>query len=406
MSDSSYSGDYDVVVIGGALVGGVLALSFANSGKRVVLIDAQPITVPASADVSGAGAVRTTAVAAGSVAILDALTPQLSIAALGSPIQRVHVSQQGFFGATRIDAEEEGVRALGYVVENLTMQSALYAALAAQPLITRAAPVVVHDIQQSTTSVSVHTDHGLITAPWLVGVDGANSSVRKLCKISHTATDYEQSAVVSTVEAELPHQQTAYERFTPQGPMAMLPMGTHSLSLIFTVDKEEVEAVLRSSDDEFRDQVQRTFGYRLGRLTRTGARQAFPLRLQESDRQSAERVLLLGNAARSLHPVAGQGFNLAVRDMGALLALVDAAAFEQDIPAALSAFVAQRKTDHQSTVRLTDFFARSFRGHNPVLSHLRGLGLIGLDVLPVARRRFARRAMGLAVSLPDIRYPT
>lgn len=405
MTDQDFSGDYDIAVIGGGLVGSVLALALANSDRRVVLIDAGPLSVATESDSSTPKVVRTTAIAAGSVAILEALVPQLRIDAMGCPIQRVHVSQKGYFGSTRISAEEEGVSALGYVVENQVLQETLFDALAEAPLITRAAPVKVTNVERNDFSVIVTSDHGVISAPWLIGVDGNHSVVRKFCEISQTATDYDQCAVVTTVQAELPHQQTAFERFTPQGPMAMLPLDTHTLSLIFTVDSDEVTSVLASTDTEFLQRVQQTFGYRLGLLSEPGTRQAFPLTLQESDSQGMDRVVLLGNAARSLHPVAGQGFNLAVRDVGKLLELAAAENAEHDIPALLSSFHKQRERDQRATRNLTDFLAKTFRGYNPVLSHLRGLGLIGLDVLPAARRRFSRQAMGLAVSLPDIQYP-
>lgn len=405
MISRSFSGDYDVVVVGGALVGGVLALSLANRGKLVAVIDAQALSINTETGHSTSQAVRTTAIAAGSVAILQALVPQLNVVSAGTPIRQVHVSQQGYFGSVRLNAEEEGVPALGYVVENRSLQDLLLNALSTQPQITLVAPAVVEDIYQDDSSVNVITDSGELRTPWLVGVDGVNSAVRRYCNLSVNTIDYDQCAVVSTVESELPHRQTAYERFTSQGPMAMLPLATHTLSLIFTVDAAQAETVRNSSDECFLQYVQQTFGHRLGRLSAPGRRQVFPLALQQSERQGTGRIVLMGNAVRSLHPVAGQGFNLAVRDIGKLLEIVDSDLFDSDIEGQLRAFQTMRESDQRSTSRLTDFFARSFRGTSPVLSHLRGLGLIGLDTVPGARRSFARRAMGLAVSLPDIQYP-
>jgi len=409
--------DADIIIVGGALVGGTLALALARLGHRVLLADAQPLA-PESIGVTTRGqAVPTTAVAAGSRKILSALIPGLDLANIGTPILGVHVSQRGYFGATRLDARDQGLDALGYVVRNRDLVMHFSQALSRAPGLTLRSPLTLTSLSTNNSVISANFAGEKVTAKLLIGVDGADSAVRRCCDITLNRTDYGQSAVVATLQTELDHEHIAYERFTAAGPLALLPLGKNTHSLIMTVEAVDVEAVMGLSDAAFLQRVQAAFGFRLGRMEKVcGERQAFPLILQQAGRQSAERVLLLGNAARSLHPVAGQGYNLAVRDIGKLIELLGAAAstglagddaVTADPGAAqlLSAFSRARESDQRDTVRLTDFFARGFRGSNTGLSLLRGLGLITVNMLPVARRRLARRAMGLSVALPDLHYP-
>lgn len=420
--------DYDIIIVGAAMVGSTAALALANQGFQVLLLDRKPLSnVPSPTSIPVIG---TTAVSAGSLKLLDALNTNHDIQNTAQPIVRVHVTQQGTFGSTRIDADDLGVKALGYVVDNATFLARIHQQLQQSLSLTQAIPGRLLSLQQTPDHVTLTTDNATYRSRLLLAVDGANSAVRDLCGINSHVADYEQTAVMATVAMERDHGGTAYERFTPTGPLALLPLANGHASLIMTVRTTDAPLLCALSDDDFLLRVQQDFGYRLGRFTQVHQRQSIPLHLRQASKQRDDRVVLLGNAARLLHPVAGQGFNLALRDIGKLLELLIAA--RSDISAAentqlrpgsssteysrasveglpdpgadsiLSAYVTTRSADQRSTIRLTDTFARGFLGRNRVISHLRGLGLIGVDNVPWLRRGLARRAMGQSAGLPDL----
>lgn len=412
--------DHDIVIVGSALVGATLALALARFGYSVAVVDAQETGSSSpenTTEVTDSLDLRSTAVASATADILGLLGLWSEFGEGAGTISYIQVSQQGHFGTVRLSAEEESVPALGYVVNNDKCTGRLHAAIQANSNISVFAPATVEALDSDDESVTLTVmqpslqqgDHINLTARLLLAVDGAHSTIRSLVSIPVTTTDYEQCAIITTVQTELSNQQTAYERFTPSGPLALLPVSSHHSSLVYTVDRKSVDTIIALDDTAFLLHLRQAFGSKLGRLERCGQRVVFPLVLTESARQSAQRVLLMGNAARTLHPVAGQGFNLAIRDVAKFLELVgrrettDAAALsDPGRESLLQEFCSIRRADQRKTVLATDALARIFRGNSRWFSHLRATGLMGLDATPLLRSAFARSAMGRSVSLPDL----
>ena len=431
--------DVDIAIVGGGLVGTPLALALDAAGWRVALIERRDGAPDVPDDPLDQ---RCTALSAGSVDWLDAHALWAPLAADASPIRRVHVSHRGRFGATRLTADEQGVDALGHVVENRRVLAALEGRLAASG-VHRLVGRAVGSIESGAASTCVHhvplDDRGdrdrsggrsgpsgsgdasdraaTLHARLVVGVDGTESAVRRSLGIGVRRHDYRQSAVLGTLRLERDHGHVAHERFTDGGPLALLPRPGGIVSFVECVTPEDGERVAALDDAAFLARLQSRFGRRLGRFVATGPRTVQALVRVEAERQVGDRAVLLGNAVRLLHPIAGQGYNLALRDVAALVEAlgrravndvpagvrVDDAdigvrggdgAVDPGAPALLEAFAASRRADQRRVVALTDTLARTFRGHNAALSHLRALGLIGLDTVAPLRRRFARAAMG------------
>lgn len=401
----------DVTIVGAAMVGATLAVSLAKSGLDVVLIEKRsPAPVGSAPAVTE---IQSTALSRASINILQSLGLWQWVETTAVPIRQVHVSQAGNFGALRMSAKEQGVEALGAIVDNAIYNDALTAMLHSEPRVTLLSPAqligVVENTGSQSESVSTYCEvdgkHCCIESGLLIGVDGVNSGVRKCLDIETRVTDYQQSAVLVNVETSEINDGIAFERFTSDGPMACLPLGGHMNSVVCSIDGDDHERFTLMSSDELCESLQQRFGYRLGRFRKCGPHHVLALKLTESRHQSQGRSLLIGNAARTLHPVAGQGFNLALRDVGLLLELIRAESRPLESLAMLANFQKLRARDHAVTVGVTDSLARLFRGANEPFSHLRALGLLGIEHLPGLRGAFAHRAMGLASRLPDLSGP-
>ncbi|MCB1757895.1 MAG: FAD-dependent monooxygenase, partial [Gammaproteobacteria bacterium] len=319
-----------------------------------------------------------------------------------------HVGEKGRLGATRLHAEEEGVAALGYTVRNSVFLKNLYARLEQCPNVDLQAPASVVSIAQQVDRVDYEYERDSVmeqgSASLLLAADGSNSAVRQMVSISQTEKPYDQAAVIANVACERDHENWAWERFTESGPLAMLPLGPKLMAMVYTVDLVDLEQVLALDDEQMLAALQQRFGFRLGHFREIGKRLGFPLTLLESDQQYRGRVLMMGNSARTLHPVSGQGFNLALRDIALLAESLSAGGRLADPgdDQLLRNFCATRKSDQRSVVRFTDSLVRLFRGRSPGFSHLRGLGLMALDALPPARHLLARQSMGMATRLPNL----
>ena len=373
----------DVLIVGGGPVGAALAALLAEGRLRTGLIEAREVDATDP---------RSIALSYGSALILQRLGAWTHARAC-TPIESVHVSQAGGWGRTLITAHEQDVPALGYVCH----YGALHAALA-QPL--RAIPQV--DVRTGTRAVALasQTDRvevelasaagaGRLDARLVVLADGGQISAGL---VDHDDRDYRQCAVIAEVECDLPHAGRAYERFSPQGPIALLPCGS-GYALVWTVVAEVAEPLAALPDAAFLDALQRAFGDRAGRLLRCGPRSVFPLRLRVAHAPRASRVVLLGNAAQTLHPVAGQGLNLGLRDAQALAALVLATPDALHDPDLARRFHAVRRSDRLGTVGITDSLVRLFSNEFAPLRAVRGCGLTLLDLVPPAKRMFAQRMM-------------
>ncbi|MCS9978864.1 2-octaprenyl-6-methoxyphenyl hydroxylase, partial [Pseudomonas aeruginosa] len=311
------------------------------------------------------------------------------------PILHIHVSDRGRFGATRLTAIEEGVPALGYVVENAWLGQCLWKAL--DPEVVRwHCPAEVKTLEAREGGYRLTLDDETqLDCELAILADGGRSGLREQLGIAVEQTPYRQTALIANVSPSEAHLGQAFERFTPSGPMALLPLPDNRCALIWTRPGKDAERLRGLDDAAFLGELQAAFGYRLGAFRQVGARHCYPLHLVEAREQVRPHLVVLGNAAHSLHPIAGQGFNLSLRDT---LALVDAL-LHDDAPlgefAVLQRYLDGQRLDQQMTVGFSDRVTRLFSNDRALLGAGRNLGLLGLDLLPPAKRWFARQAMGL-----------
>ncbi len=390
----------DVCIVGGGLVGSTLAHALAQIPVSTVLVEERG---PERREAPGFDD-RSTALAAGSRRILDGLGLWDEIAPDAEPIRAIHISERGRFGASRILASQEGTSTLGHTVENAVLTGAVWSRILAAEAVTCLSPGRLEEfkVDASGVAVRVGTDGSshTIRARLLVAADGARSPVRRRLGIGVREDDYGQTGIILNCRTEMAHGGRAFERFTPTGPLAMLPLGRGRSSVVWTVPREEGDRICALDDPSFRDALQRAFGHRLGRIRQVGARGAWPLSRVRANSLTATRAVLVGNAAFSLHPVAGQGFNLALRDIAALAeSICDARRDEVDFdPGAaplLDRYAEWRAADQRRIAEFTHGLMRLFTIDAAPLAVSRGLGLMAFDLLPGAKRWLARRAMGL-----------
>jgi 2-octaprenyl-6-methoxyphenol hydroxylase len=396
--------EYDLLIVGGGLSGNCLALALKDAGLKLAVIEAN---TRAQQQQSAAGD-RALALAYGTVKLLDALGAWQGIAHAATPIKTIHVSDRGHFGKTRLSAEQEHVEALGYVITARDLEGHV-ADLVEAAMIERICPARVAGFHSGAedigVSLKIADESTAISAKLLVGADGGLSSVRKLLDIGQQVTDYGQTALVTTVKSSLPNHYTAYERFTSSGPLALLPAGERHSAVVWTRSREDAETWLSANEDEFIAELQNCFGYRLGELTLAAPRRAFPLTLIRAESMVSGRAVIIGNAVHQLHPVAGQGFNLGLRDVSTLAeALIKQHEQGLDIGDAglLKAYADARKADHDRTIRFTDQLIHIFSNDWILLAAARNTGLCLLDQIPAVKSLLSRQAMGLAGRLPRL----
>jgi 2-octaprenyl-6-methoxyphenol hydroxylase len=378
-----------VLIVGAGPVGAVCALALQQQGVNARVLEAQP--ADARADT------RTLALSHGSRLILDRLGVWDRLEDV-TPITRIHISQRGALGVARLSADEVKVPALGYVLPYATLTAALQRALADSGVAVEYG-VAVERIESGADAAIVKLADGRSESAALVVVaDGGRSDDAPAPKFERI---YEQMAVVCEVQTELPHANQAYERFTPEGPAALLPKGDR-YALVWTACNDDAQRIAALPDAEFRAALYRHFGGRQGRFLAASPRKTFPLKLAYTGSDAADRVVRIGNAAQTLHPVAGQGFNIGLRDAWELAALcgdtLDTSIRRGDPPgnaigsaAMLSAYARGRRADVLGGVGFTDFLVRVFSNDIGPLRHARGLGLLALEVLPPLKAFVARR---------------
>jgi 2-octaprenyl-6-methoxyphenol hydroxylase len=389
----------DVAIAGGGMVGLSLAAALAGLPLDVVVIE----PVAAGADEQPSFDSRTTALSSGSRRVLEGIGVWTAIAGQATPIRRIHVSERGVFGTATLTAEEQGVPSLGYTIENRLLGKALRERVAAFPRI-QVRDSRVAGLEPGKDHVRLRSDAGeTLEARLAVAADGAQSAVRAALGIEASVSDYGQHAIVAHVDTTRFHDYTAYERFTPDGPLAVLPIMEGRSAVVWTLAPDAARRVLALDDPAFLAELQGVFGQRLGRFTRVGRRQSYALALTLAERLTAPRAAILGNAAQALHPVAGQGFNLALRDV-AMLAELIAAADDGDPGAAslLERYADWRGPDRNAVIRFTDALIRGFGLPLAPIRYARGGGLIAFDLLRPVKREFARRTMGLAGRQPRL----
>ncbi len=348
----------------------------------------------------------------GSQKILDALGLWSSIEAEAEPIREIQVSDRGNFGAAVISAAEEGVDALGYTVENRVLGEAFWAPLRGSPRFRQLAPADLSgfSLEQDSVTASIDCDKGTerVRAKLLIAADGSQSQVREALGISATLDDYGQAAIILNCTTERRLSGLALERFTKDGPVAVLPLTRGRAAIVWTMPAERADAVLARTDAEVAADLEALIGNRVGSITRLGARASHRLVRIRSDSLVHERIVLIGNAAVSLHPVAGQGFNLALRDVATLVDLMADELVEtsgaRDVGRAelLASYAAWRSGDQRMVAGFTHGLIRLFGLPVPGLGALRGAGLLAFDLVPGAKRFLARHTMGRAGRLPRL----
>jgi len=386
--------NYDIIIIGGGMVGASLAVALGQSRHSVLVVEAHPPRTDSQPSFDD----RSIALSYGSRKILQGMGIWPALESRIQPIEHIHVSDRGHFGVTRMSAHEAGVGALGYVAENRVMGDVLLQHLESLSNVEYLTPASIESLQQTVEQVQlqIQTNKGLktCTTPLLVAADGSQSRARELVGLEQRCKEYSQTAIITNVKTGYTHDNRAFERFTSQGPLAFLPMTEARCSVVWTVNPEDVDGFMRLSDPDFTQALQQAFGFRLGYIAQVGTRHAYPLSYMEPERLVKGRVAMVGNAAHTLHPVSGQGYNLALRDVAQLAELI----VPQDDPGhslLLSEYESQRRNDLLRVYRVTDTLVQIFSNRFPPLAHARALGLLLMDLFPPGRDLMVRQSMGL-----------
>ncbi|EMH4163812.1 2-octaprenyl-6-methoxyphenyl hydroxylase [Pluralibacter gergoviae] len=383
-----------VIIVGGGMTGATLALAISHlsGGKMPVhLIEA---SAPESRQHPGFDS-RAIALAAGTCQQLARVGVWQAIRDCATAIRTVHVSDRGHAGFVTLDAKDYSLPALGQVVELHDVGQRLFALLRNAPGVTLHCPARVARVSRSATEASVELESGeTLTGSLLVAADGSRSALGEQCGIEWQQEPYDQLAIIANVTTAVAHQGRAFERFTKQGPLAMLPMSDNRCSLVWCHALERRDEVLGWSDERFCNELQQAFGWRLGRITHSGARAVYPLSLTRAKRAISHRLALVGNAAQTLHPIAGQGFNLGLRDVMSLAETVANAADPGDY-ALLSRYQQRRAPDKDATVGVTDGLVHLFANRWAPLVAGRNVGLMAMELLTPARDALAQRTLGM-----------
>jgi 2-octaprenyl-6-methoxyphenol hydroxylase len=392
---------YDIIIVGGGLVGASLAASLCETSLKIAIIEAAPWFTdkrPPSYDD------RTIALNHASHQIFRGLGLWDKIALIATPIKHIHISDQGHFGFAHLDSKDLRADALGYVVSARHLGESLKEILAGSS-IDIIAPAKFLNINQSDDLLKIGITHNkqprTLQTRLLVAADGGNSKVRQYLGIKNHIIDYGQTAIIGNVTLEYPHKNTAFERFTPSGPLALLPLQKNDCALVWTVASDKTDEVLALDAQTFLKKLQQQFGWRLGQFMQIGQRHSYPLQLSRIQEHIRHRVVIIGNAAHTLHPIAGQGFNLGLRDVASLSeVIVESLKAGEDVGSemTLQAYVARQEPDQEQITNITNMLVQVFSNNFPPLVIARNLGLLAADVLPPIKKLFVRRMAGLSAN--------
>jgi 2-octaprenyl-6-methoxyphenol hydroxylase len=406
-------GSYDIVIVGGGFAGASLALMLSATPLRIALIDQKPLAVPLgnSVQFNALDDERAIALAHSSYLIFKTLGLWEELSALVTPIKQVHVSDRGHFGIARLQAENYSVPALGYVIAAHHLANILQKNLQTQTTVDVLAPAQVCQLEKTAEGMRVLIQDAKQQQPlWLntqlvVAADGGHSAIKNLYQIDSKITDHCQTAIVGNIELARTHHGIAYERFTADGPLAMLPLAENQCGMVWTVATEKVSALMNLDDRKFCQQLQQQLGYRLGKLQRIGKRQAFPLRSIYARQQVFPGLVLVGNAAHNLHPVGGQGLNLSLRDLASLAEVLTHAHKNAQILGCLDVlrcYQQQRQQDQKVIINFSEKVVQLFSNRFSPWVWLRDLGLMGIEILPPIKNHLAKRLMGAQGPLPRL----
>ncbi|MFW1741115.1 2-octaprenyl-6-methoxyphenyl hydroxylase [Acinetobacter johnsonii] len=397
----------EVIIVGGGMVGLSLALMLAKQNIAVKLLEA--IKYPNYDDVNLAPYhssfdARNSALSRRTVQIYQELGLWSALQEHATPILEVNITEQGSFGKARLKAEQEKIESFGQVIENAWLGRVLLTEVQKQPFIELIDGLQVTQLTQDADMAYIAASRGeeqlSLQAKLVIAADGRDSFCRKALGIGASEHDYDQVAIVTTVQTSKPHNHVGFERFSSLGPLALLPLpGEYRRSVVWPVKKgTEGEWLGDENDQHFLDALQDTYGDRAGKFQKTGKRFSFPLSQVLAEKQAVGRVVLMGNAAHTIHPVAGQGFNLCMRDAHVLVRyLTEQIAQNADLGDAemLQAYEASRLTDQQRVIKFCDSVVRGFSNSNPILKFIRNTGLVAFDTIPGIKPLVANYAMGL-----------
>jgi 2-octaprenyl-6-methoxyphenol hydroxylase len=384
--------DVDILIVGGGIIGAALLRALEPLGYRVLLVDDKAPFVNHSRNFDA----RSLALSPASITILDTLSVWPLIQANAMPIEAIHVSERGAFGRVLLTGDKQ--QPLGAVVEMDVLRAALETVLDPRQRIAPAS-LTAFDVARGEATVSTSTGVRRIAARLVIGADGADSSLRQWCHLAAQKKEYQQLAIVANIGLARPHLNWAYERFTSSGPLALLPMSGNRASLVWALEPEVARQLMAMSDEAFLKALQRVFGYRLGRFVKTGQRVIYPLRQVVMPQQVAGSVVFIGNAAHTLHPVAGQGFNLGLRDVATLVQCLAKTGLNE---AVLGMYQRLRRDDHAQIIRFTDGLISLFTSRLPGVACARRLGLMAVDNSMGLKKIIARYASGYGGVVPDM----
>jgi 2-octaprenylphenol hydroxylase len=387
--------EFDIVIIGAGIVGATLAALLAKTNSKIAVVEStQTNTFDPSSDFE----LRVSAISRASQRALDSAGAWQSIVSKRAhPYQTMHVWDQGGSGEIRFDARDVGEPDIGCIVENSVIQSSLVEVLESSTTIQFFCPSKIISLSQNGDSQIVILDTGeQLKSPLVVGADGPRSPVRELAGLSVSREDYGQKGLVAVVKTEHSHQDTAWQRFLSGGPLAFLPLNQGYSSIVWSLPADQADRMLKLDDAEFKCQLAEAFEYKLGAIVELGIRAAFPLVGSHAERYVAQGVALLGDAAHTIHPLAGQGVNLGIKDAVALADILSPLSTrEWGSFKRLRQYERARKGDNLVTLKAMEGFKLLFGHHSSIVKQARNTGLNIFNTMPIVKQQIMRKAMGL-----------
>ncbi|OAT48429.1 2-octaprenyl-6-methoxyphenyl hydroxylase [Providencia heimbachae] len=386
----------NVIIVGGGMAGATLALAISSLSQGRLSVSLVEASLPEGKH-PGFDA-RAIALAHGTCQYLSKIGIWPAFADCVTPITHVHVSDRGHAGFVNIEANDYHIPSLGNVIELHEAGARLFSLLRKAPGVTLYCPAKVENVHRSQEHVTVTLDNGEeISGELLIGADGSHSAIGKACNMQWDEDDYGQVAIIANVKTSIDPKGQAFERFTEFGPLALLPMSQGRSSLVWCHHQEHTETINEWNDETFTQKLQQAFGWRLGKILLAGKRNSYPLVLRKAVNPISHRMVLVGNAAQTLHPIAGQGFNLGIRDVMQLAeTVVSAHKSNRDIGeySLLNQYQQIRAADREKTITMTDGLVRVFANRCLPLIVGRNLGLMAMEMLPPVRDILARQTLG------------